>query len=702
MPITVTITKPGVVDTYGRALAVGSVNVLDTDYGLALVSQLRATTTAVPSLNSPYENVFQGLVQGLSTEITAQAATLNVAAIQAALNGGGLVSILAPGTYYINATLIHPSFAVLMLGAGVWIKQLPQTNKLMWATAAYFVTPTVVVPTWSAGSLVSIPWTAHGVTTQDYVILQGATQTQYNQIFKVNTVVDANNITVLAPIAPTTSPTGTISIRKATRNFAIIGPGGFDYDYSNNGGGTGPNAFTVLIGYAANFVIEKVQSINAFKYCFNTGAVMDYSINDCYGEGAQTGSSSECLKNYGPARNGLITNLRGRTSDDFSSIQPSEDSAFLLYRWTFGNIINIRFKGVFGQNTAGTGIVSLYCDDNYTMTEICYEDIYGQISSTGGSIFSILKNQSGTNGIFGNIEVNGLYGTNEAAAGYVAQLGVSQITGDRLIIRGMTGRGQIEQLHTYSTFTCNHLQIDDTFLSVPTTASAKESISINGGTIRKLIINRLQATQTASSTAYAIAINASPTMQSLDINDCVLDGATNRRLVALTLGTTARISLRNNQQRTSGDSFLVLNQSTAVTIVADNNNSDASVIFNLGSSVGAITATLVAEKNVASANSLGFFRFNQVTNAMTVTLRTANNIITNSAHIVVPAGTPSITMFCSDIAVDPLTLTGLQTTAQQTLVSSRAGAINQGPTVRSAAGWVALGTGAAGVNTVIT
>ncbi len=57
----------------------------------------------------------------LSTSNTVYGATLNTRTIQAALNSGGLIQILTPGTYYTNSTITIPSKTSLKLGPGVVI-----------------------------------------------------------------------------------------------------------------------------------------------------------------------------------------------------------------------------------------------------------------------------------------------------------------------------------------------------------------------------------------------------------------------------------------------------------------------------------------------------------------------------------------------------------------------------------------------------
>ena len=63
----------------------------------------------------------------LSTTNSSTAATANTTAINAALAAGGLVQILTPGTYYINASLAFLSKTQLLMGIGVFLFRYDQT-----------------------------------------------------------------------------------------------------------------------------------------------------------------------------------------------------------------------------------------------------------------------------------------------------------------------------------------------------------------------------------------------------------------------------------------------------------------------------------------------------------------------------------------------------------------------------------------------
>lgn len=78
----------------------------------------------------------------------------------------------------------------------------------------------------------------------------------------------------------------------------------------------------------------------------------------------------------------------------------------------------------------------------------------------------------------------------------------------------------------------------------------------------------------------------------------------------------------------------------------------------------------------------------------------SGNLFT-SAAAVAAANSATWEAYSYDIAVDPITATNLATTNGQYLTSTQA-STEGGPAIKTPAGWVAIGTGASGVNTVIS
>lgn len=712
MPIRCTISKSGVVNEYGQPLAIGTVYTpINDDYALALISQGKATDTdrvASAPGNAPYDDAVDGLVAGLSTDPSPLAATKNVSLLQAALNGGGPVSVMTPGTYFINQSLVIYSNTNLTFGKGVTLKLLAGTNRNFINTDAYANgTSTSISIAWTSGRLITVTWTGHGLARGDYFVISGVStsQPQYNSIVKVHTVTDANTVTAYLPRTPVASPTGTPVAWRVTSNFTITG-GQFDYDYNNNTGGASiANVCGIFLGRAAKFEVSGVEVINGNKYGIHVGAVMDYSIRDCKAFGVTTGLGAgfEVLKTYGPARNGVVQRLYGRTTDDGASVQPQEDAAFAAFLWTGGDIFDLRYEDIFIDSIGGQATCIVYCHDNYIADEIYYKNINGTNTATSGqSIFAINRNLTGTTGIFGVIECDGVHGSLTGSAGravYTAATGA--ITGRRIKIRDCDAFSDGHNVFIGTNTAAELVVVEDTKVALGTDSNAGVFVQ-DATSIRKLVIRGTQCTQTAAAQAYVHNISSSGAGE-IRLEECVTIGATNRRTALLLFSGATQFVASRNRHFTSDAAFIICQQAAASSVLSYLDNiTDATQVFGLSSITGVINTTAIAKNNIATSNSLGFFRVNQVTNALTCTLKTEGNQIGNANHVVVPAGAPVISIYGWDLTVDPLALTGLATTAQQYLNSSRASAINQGPTVRSAAGWVALGTGASGVNTVIT
>ena len=155
-------------------------------------------------------------------------ATANTRIIKGIMANAGQISLTPSGTYLVNDTLTIQSNTFLYLAPGVTLKQAPNTNTRMLVTKGYndlVAGGTTVTITWSAGLIATVNWTAHGLTNKDFVVIKDAAQGEFNNIFPVFTVTDANSFTVFLTRLPTTTATGTIKAIKCTTDFWIGGGG---------------------------------------------------------------------------------------------------------------------------------------------------------------------------------------------------------------------------------------------------------------------------------------------------------------------------------------------------------------------------------------------------------------------------------------------------------------------------------------------
>ncbi|MHB8710520.1 MAG: tail fiber domain-containing protein [Minisyncoccota bacterium] len=126
-------------------------------------------------------------------------ASTNTAAIQSALNLGGLVTLANPGVYQINSTLSIPSNTNFTCGPGVTIKLANGSNTNMLTNTQYGSATTSVTSLTSTDGMVVTATTAspHGLNVGDYVFITGAQSKVAQQ--GTTTIQTANNrITGLA------------------------------------------------------------------------------------------------------------------------------------------------------------------------------------------------------------------------------------------------------------------------------------------------------------------------------------------------------------------------------------------------------------------------------------------------------------------------------------------------------------------------
>lgn len=137
-----------------------------------------------------------GGVAGVSPSNTASE---NTAALQAALDVGGVVTLEGAGTYLINDTLFLPSNTHLRLGKNTEIKQASGVHKNQFRNKNFGeqdgTTWIGISSITASGTTATVTTTAaHGLTTGEHVNVLGALQKYYNNVHKI-TVTGANTFT---------------------------------------------------------------------------------------------------------------------------------------------------------------------------------------------------------------------------------------------------------------------------------------------------------------------------------------------------------------------------------------------------------------------------------------------------------------------------------------------------------------------------
>jgi hypothetical protein len=606
---------------------------------------------------------------GLDPGTTPASATLNTTIIQAALTAGGLVQITAPGTYIINATLTIYSDTRLILGKGVTIKMIdsaggkPVLQNYAFTQRAAGATITL---SWSSGTTAAITgWTAHGCEIGDYVWLQGATLDVYNVIGYLTAANSAaGTATVQLMYVPSGAVSGTIKALKADKNITIEG-GLFDYNYPSNFLASSTLQSNVLnLGIIQNLNLLNVRSQNGQKYAFHTGAVRDMYAENC---GAPI-NPSDLFKIFGPAINCKLVNTWGICGDDGVSVQPEVPSLFTAFIWTQGDILGVHVDGVDIHQTAGTAICGVYPNDTSRISDVKFSRIAG---TTAGNAFAIQGEHSATDTVQ-DVTIEGMTA--------VCLVGIKMTqTGGGIIVDNIKATGLSPRFTTIS----------------GTAWSSNGSCTVRNGDFEVLIDDPAFG---AAGAQYAFVPNGP--YEFIRLRGSVKGGANGRFFAPIAAAANALGTAVLSFTQRTGDTPVVHNSgATGGVFIFEGCDTTTAAVIN-----PAISCSLVFNNNRFHNTSNGVVR---PTTTPTIDIRSSgNNKLTGTASfIVVPSGTPVLTVYGWDIAIDPIALTGLAGTVGQFCTSTQAGN-ESGMAVRGnvngTPAWYALAGGALGVNAAIT
>jgi hypothetical protein len=698
--------------------------VVDLDRGTeaALVSQVAATTDTsagygyVP--NAPYDSTPAHIVSlpmgGNADEITGR--------IKAALARKGTIEVVgAPGVYPVNDTFYIGDNTRFRTGPGITYKQVSQTKRRMLACESSLRTPTPVTLAWTTNdSIVTVTWTNHGLTDKDYVCLQGAqltgtvtgatqanpcvitsvahglqtgdrvsfagvggmtqlngnayvvtrvsadtfslsslvattnstgfgaftsggtwtsVQGEYNNVFRVFTVVDSNSFTISLYETPTIAPAGSVTAVRCTRTFSIEG-GIWDYDGdTNTGSPSARDLHAITLHYAADFVARNIKTVNVLKYGFNTMATADYVCENIEGSGV-----AEVFKHYGPIANGRVNGIYGDAIDDCSTVQMREPPAFIAYQPAQGDVYNLHISNVNVRNVGG--------------------------SASGGIV---------------------VYASNFDKC--------VNLTYEKVIVKGTVCPGiRIRNGDTFTVGEIEGLTIIDAITSGKVTSNY--SIFVDGVGIKlfKLVRPRFVP---ADLTSPFFSSNASTNIETM-----IVDGMqfynevwpTSGAMFILN-GVIGRFVAENCDIRGSsacGFVSVVAGQSIGNVVLRNSKFEGIPYVVDIRS------LTNVYRENCTFNNiPNGALRIQVTTGLMARVFGCGRNTYAVATEAIVVLAPATAEVYDWDLRIDPIAVTQLATTSGQYCWSTQAG-VEGGAAVRTPAGWVALGTGAAGVNTVIT
>jgi hypothetical protein len=684
-------------------------------------------------------------------------AGLNYNAIQSALDSSKSVFVDGPGIYEINRTLVVRDGGALILGSGVTIKQAQNTNLSLVVNEGYYRQPSNITLTWTSGPDLQVNWTAHGLSVGDYVSIYNVNPSAFNGVYRVKTVTSANvaqvemhrdpafgarasvtngsptvtlqqacpfslagyslvtndaatiytvsahtansaTVTLSGNYSGTTSTnftrrgtftlapvalSGSILAKKADSNIRVEG-GIWDYNNSGNQStAQTPDRHALLFGHLADSSIKNVEGVNATKYIVCLGAATNVTVD---GVNAPA-HISDIVKIYGPAKNVLVNNVTGVSGDDAVSFQTKEPDAFVGYRFAFGDIIDCKCYRVSVESSAGQGSVTLYGSNEELLTGMDVQNVYGEVSDNG-AVF-VIGNGSGLIGRYGTVRASGIRGYVQGATGAALRLnaigsGEADISIDDYEVQCINGI-QTQSSPVVRTFEISRMIPRDY-------GTAGDPVNLNGITAQRINIDRCQFDfLTPSATKYCISAAGATNIGYFAVTRNV--NRTNWFFAALDC-TLRDVLVAENENTGASDHFIRVNSASGTpTIRMINNATNTLAVFN-----PSVSCTVYFSGNRCSGATNGIVR--TATNP-TVVIQSGGNNLVSGSWVVVPSGTPVLTVYGWDIAIDPIALTGLATTAGQYGTSTRAAA-NGGPFVRTSVGWMALGTGAAGVNTIIT
>jgi hypothetical protein len=301
------------------------------------------------AMDADYAAAVVGAAGGVPASVVIDAqgvASANVTALQRSLDAGGTVSLLRPGTIWINDTLIYDSDTQIVLGPQTTIKMVAGIRKPLLRSAAYdrmVQAPVAVTLTWVSGMTFSVAWAGHGRVKGDAIWINGATlQPQYKGVYTIETVTDANNFVVRAKRLPAAVPVGDVFAVVATANTVIDG-GVWDYNYDGTFAATPMDRFAMQHIGVYQVFSNNMTGRDAAKYLHYWSAHLDCGFNNLHCED----TNSDGVKVHGPGYGFRGKGITGTVVDDGVSFQPEAPPvSFPGYSPYFGDVINCQIADI--------------------------------------------------------------------------------------------------------------------------------------------------------------------------------------------------------------------------------------------------------------------------------------------------------------------------------------------------------------------
>lgn len=321
------------------------------------------------------------------------AAAVNTALIQSFLDdGGGIIG--GEGDVFINDTLLVGDNCKLITAPGTTLKLAPSSNTIMVATAQHAVSASAVTVTWSAGKIVSIAWTDHGLAVGDAIVLQGedgTTAAQWWTTARVTTVTDEDTVVAVVPFQPTASPSGNVTAKRCNRNITVDAE--LDFNSASNGGGTAIDRVMSVWSFVSDSNI-KVRGRDGVKFIAMLAGAISTQLEGI----ALGGANSDVVKVYGPSTAVSVRSV-GMGPEDTISIQAYEPDTFIAYMPCKGNIRGVTVRESLGVSySGGSGASIVYADPTFVIEGVVLASSdftgIGNVSSTGVNGLKLVNGRS--------------------------------------------------------------------------------------------------------------------------------------------------------------------------------------------------------------------------------------------------------------------------------------------------------------------
>jgi hypothetical protein len=525
------------------------------------------------------------------------AAAANLTALQAALDAGGLVSLVGSGTAYLSATPLINSDTTLRVAAGLRLKSVDGTHMNLLA-AKYQDSPKVTLTNWTvgadiqasgSGNLVIITWdtsAAHGWSVGDYILIKGDTTDQYVGGHKVYAVPSTTQVSILMPAALVTSgyniaipaPAGTVTAQQCINNVVIEG-GIWDANGPNRpvSGGDSYLAFAIQLNKVTNLTIKDVSVFDASKYAL--------ALTNCFGVLVDTPtfrSASDGLHLQGPCRNVVARNLRGLCYDDIFSYTATNEG-YLQYNFPGyvssaspglwdqdGELINCTIEGV---NTQRQNFRMFFGPKSgFRMAGVTIRDYKPNYAQSTDNI--VVSSEVATLATVEDFTIIGANGASHATGGRLMSFGkggassntyIKNLTIQNLIIANMDGDVMANEAQI------DFLTVKDCDINIDTTAAAARYL-INSGptaarTIKRVMFDNVRLRRSAGTQAVTFfAGNTNLTINEVVFDRCCFGAGTGGIAGAFANGPTIRYQGCTND---GGTPFGMGTLTAPVTVIMD-------------------------------------------------------------------------------------------------------------------------------------